>query len=153
MILGFRLGRRLIGVVALDGEQIVFHDSRYVSARKATFDANMTRYLRQLLEQLRPTTVCYYAPTNVQTATERLTTLLEQAASLLSIDTKRLTKPELFSSVGVSEPRTRREFKERMQVLCPSLDEGHDARQLTLAEAAGTAFVGDLHDSSPRSAR
>ena len=149
MILGLRLGRRLMAAAALDNDAFVFHDCRYVPPRKPTFDASMSKYFARLCDQLTPTAVYYYAPTGPGTVTEQLVARLEQTAGQAGIPVKRLTKSDLFTSVSVEPVRTRRELREQLSDLWPVLAEGKLNRQATLAEAAAGALVGDARQGLP----
>ena len=149
MILGLKLGRRLMAAAGLEDDAFVFHECRYVSSRKATFDASMSKYFARLCEQLTPAAVYYYAPTGPGTVTEQLIERLEQTAGQAGIPVKRLTKTDLFTSVGVAPVRTRRELREQLADLWPVLAEGKLTRQTTLAEAAAGALVGDARQAQP----
>ena len=143
MILGLRLGRRLMAAAGLEDDAFVSHDGRYVSSRKATLETSISKYFTRLCEQLTPAAVYYYAPTGPGTVTEQLIARLEQTAAQVGIPLKRLTKADLFTSVSVAPVRTRRELREQLSDLWPVLAEGKVARQATLAEAAAGALVGD----------
>jgi hypothetical protein len=148
--LGLKLGRRLVAAAGLDEDgQFVFHDSRYVDGRKSTLNAGTTRYFGQLLDQLKPAAVYYYAPTGHQTLTEQLALLLEQSAVHAGISAHRLTKADLFGSVSVTPARTRRELQEQLADLWPALSEAKVHRQAALAEASASALVGDLRQELP----
>ena len=147
MILGLRLGRRLMAAAALEDDAFVFHECRYVSSRKATFDSSMSKYFARLCEQFTPAAVYYYAPTGPGTVTEQLVARLEQAAGQAGIPVRRLTKTDLFTSVSVVPVRTRGELREQLSDLWPVLAGGQLPRQATLAEAAAGALVGDAQQA------
>lgn len=147
--LGLKLGRRLVAAAGLEDGQFVFHDSRYVGARKSMLNAGTTRYFGQLLDQLKPAAVYYYAPTGQRTITQQLAVLLEQSAAQAGIPVHRLTKADLFGSASVTPVRTRRELHEQLADLCPVLSEGKVHRRTVLAEASASALVGDLRQELP----
>lgn len=147
--LGLRLGRRLVAAVGLEDEQFVFNDSRYVAARKGTLNAGTTRYFGQLLDQLKPAAVYYYAPTGQRTITEQLAVGLEQSAVQAGISAHRLTKADLFGSVSGTPIRTRRELREQLTDLWPVLSEVKVHRQAALAEASASALVGNFRQELP----
>jgi hypothetical protein len=149
VMLGLKLGRRLTAAAAFSDEMFVFHDVRSVSSRADTLDAGITRYLQTLLEQLKPAHVYYYAPTSTQTTTGRLVLLVEQAAANHGIPARRLAKSDVFGSAGARPARTRRELRDQLQHLWPTLSEGKFIRQAVLAEAAAAALVGELRDEWP----
>lgn len=149
VILGLKLGRRLTAAVALRDETFVFHDVRSVPSRAETLEAGITRYLQTLFEQLRPAHVYYYAPTSTQTTTGRLVLLVEQTAVYHGIPASRLAKAEVFGTVGLLPARTRRDLRDQMQHLWPTLSEGKFIRQAVLAEAAAAALVGELRNEWP----
>jgi len=147
--LGLKLGRRLVAAAGLEDGQFVFHDARYVAARTSTLHAGTTRYFGQLLDQLKPAAVYYYAPTGQRTITAHLAVLLEQSASQAGIPARRLTKADLFGSVSATPLRTRRALREQLSDLWPVLSEGTVHRQTALAEASASALVGDLRQELP----
>ena len=149
MILGIKLGRRLVAAAGLDDEQFVFRDSRFVPSRQALLDAAMGRYLTHVLTASAPTAVYCYAPTEAHSLTEQLFALLEVQAARLAIPVKRLTKFDVFTSFGILPLRTRDDLLEEAQVLWPDLTEVKTHRQLALAEAAAAALVGDLRQAWP----
>jgi hypothetical protein len=149
VILGLKLGRRLTAAAALRDEMFVFHDVRSVPSRADTLEAGITRYLHTLFEQLKPAHVYYYAPTSTQTTTGRLVLLVEQAAANYGIPARRLAKSDVFGGVSALPARTRRELRDQLQHLWPTLSEGKFIRQAVLAEAAAAALVGELRDEWP----
>jgi hypothetical protein len=149
MTLGLKLGRRLLAACALDGEQFVFRDSRFVTAPHALEVAGLGRYLQQLIAQLRPQTIYYYAPTLPNTRTARLIALLLTTAGEMGVPAKPLSRLDLFGSFGVLPVRTRQELCDLVGQIWPALAEEHRHRQTTLAEAAATALVGDLRQRWP----
>jgi hypothetical protein len=149
VILGLKLGRRLMAAAGHEDEHFVFHDSRYVASRKSTVDAGLTKYFGQLLDQLKPAAVYYYAPTGQQTITEQLAARLEQSATEAGIPVRRLNRTDVFGSFGLTPVRTRRELREQLADLWPLLSEGKAPRQSVLAEAAASALVGDLRQGLP----
>lgn len=148
-VLGLKLGRRLVGAAALADETFVFHDLRYVSSRRDRWESAMTRYFQTLLEQIKPAYVCYYAPTTLQTTTNRLVLLLEQTAGEAGVAAHRLTKSELLDHFAFTPIRTRGQLRERLQALWPVLAEGKVGRQAVLAEAAAAALMGELRHELP----
>jgi hypothetical protein len=144
MILGLKLGRRLLAAVAFDDEETLLCDSRFVPSRKDELERSFAKYFDQLIAQVRPDEVFYYAPTGPQTVTERLTELLQAAADRAGISGTRVTKQELFPSCGLPAPRTRRELRECLGTFVPQVAENKTARQVVVAEAAATALVGEL---------
>lgn len=149
VILGLKLGRRLMAAAAMEDEQFVFHDSRYVASRHSTLAPGTSRYFAQLLDQLRPVAIYYYAPTGHQTLTEQLVVMLEQSAAHAGISSRRLAKADLFTSVSLLPVRTRRELREHLAELWPVLSAGKVHRDAALAEAAASALVGDLRQALP----
>ena len=149
MIVGLKLGRRLMAVAALEDERFVFQDTRFVASRKSALQSGITRYFSQVFEQLKPTAIYYYAPTGPNTITEALVTLLDTQAGQMGIPAKRLSKPDLFDHFGLLPFRTRRELRDHLQHLWPVLSEGKAHRQLVLAEAAAAACVGDFRQELP----
>ena len=149
VVLGLKLGRRLTAAAALRDETFVFHDVRSVPSRADTLEAGITRYLQTLFEQLKPTHVYYYAPTSTQTTTGRLVLLVEQAAENHGIPARRLAKSDVFGGVSARPARTRRELRDQVQHLWPTLSEGKFIRQAVLAEAAAAALIGELRDEWP----
>ena len=149
MILGLKLGRRLMAAASLEDEAFVFHEARYVASRKATFDTTMGKYFARLFDQFTPTAVYYYAPTGSGTITAQLVARLEQTAAQAGIPATRLTKADLFTSVSVVPLRTRRELGERLSDLWPVLSEGKIPRRAALAEAAAGALLGELREVLP----
>src|SRR5689334_883627 len=143
MILGLKLGRRLMAACGLEDEQFAFHDSRFVPRSVAPNPA-LARYFRQVIAQVRPTAIYYYAPTGQQTLTEALVNVLVTTAGEMGIPAKPLSKSDVFGSFGVLPLRTRRELREHLQHLWPVLAQGKVHRQVALAEAATAALVGDL---------
>src|SRR5262245_13662757 len=99
MIVGFRLGRRLLAVVAIEDETITFCDSRFVATNRV--ERGIPRYFDQVLSQLKPSAICYYAPTSAGSVTERLAALLTQSASRIGLTAMALTKQDLFGSFAV----------------------------------------------------
>lgn len=149
VILGIKLGRRLTAAAALRDEMFVFHDVRSVPSRADTLEGGITRYLHTLFEQLKPAHVYYYAPTSTQTTTGRLVLLVEQAAENHGIPARRLAKSDVFGGVSALPARTRRELRDQLQHLWPTLSEGKFIRQAVLAEAAAAALVGEMRDEWP----
>jgi 5-formyltetrahydrofolate cyclo-ligase len=136
-----------MAAAALEDDAFVFHECRYVSSRKSTLDANISKYFARLCEQFTPTAVYYYAPTGPGTVTAQLVARLEETAGQAGIPVKRLTKTDLFTSVSVVPVRTRRELREQLSDLWPVLAGGQLPRQATLAEAAAGALVGDARQT------
>jgi hypothetical protein len=143
MILGLKLGRRLMAAAAIEDDAFVFHDCRYVSSRKTTLETSISKYFARLCEQLTPAAVYYYAPTQPGTITSQLVEKLEETARQAGIPVKRLTKADLFTGVGVTPVRTRRELREQLSDLWPVITQGRVERQANLAEAAAGALIGD----------
>ena len=144
MILGMRLGRRLLAAVAFDDEETILCDSRFVPSRRDGLERGFAKYFDQLIAQVNPDEVFYYAPTGPQTVTERLIELLRAAADRASIPSTRVTKQDLFPSCGMPAPRTRRELRECLGAFVPQVAENKTVRQVVVAEAAATALVGEL---------
>ena len=151
MILGLRIGRRLLAAVTLDHEAFMFYEARYVASRTTTSDPGMTRYFTRLLEQFKPTAVYFYAPAGTGTTAEQLVAGLEQTAAHAGVPVKRLAKADLFTSATLVPARTRRELREQLSDLWPVLSEGKLHRQTVLAEAAASALVGELRQGLPPS--
>lgn len=149
MTLGFKLGRRLIAAVAIENEQVAFSDSRFVASRRDTLSRGIPRYFDQVLQQLHPSAVFYYAPTNRHTLTEELVDLLRQAASRAHVDVVPLQKRDLVHSFGATPIRTRKELRECIAPFVPQLSEGKTHRQIAVAEAAAAALVGELRCALP----
>jgi len=144
MILGLKLGRRLLAAVAFEDEETILCDSRFVPSRKDELERGFGRYFDQLIAQVKPEEVFYYAPTGQQTVTERLAELLRAAVDRAGIPATRVTKQDLFPSCGIPVPRTRRELRECLGTFVPQVGENKPARQVVIAEAAATALVGEL---------
>lgn len=144
MILGLKLGRRLLAAVAFDGEETVLCDSRFVPSRKDELDRGFAKYFDQLISQVKPVEIFYYAPTGQQTVTERLVDILKASAERAGLSATRLTKQDLSLSFGVPAIRTRRELRECLAAFVPQVGENKTARQVIVAEAAATALVGEL---------
>jgi hypothetical protein len=149
MILGLKFDRRLVAAAGLEGEQFVFGDSRFVPSRQAGLSAAMSRYLRQVLEQVKPAAIYYYAPQESGAFTTELVTILEREAANLGVPAKPLSKTDVFGSFGVLPLRTRRDLRALLEAFWPALTEGKPSRQVVLAEAAAVALVGDLHQAWP----
>jgi len=149
MILGIKLGRRLVAAAGLDDERFIFRDSRFVPSRQAMLGPAMGRYLTQVLTAAAPAAVYCYAPTEAHSLTEQLFALLEVQAARLAIPVKRLTKFDIFTSFGVLPLRARDDLLAQAQLLWPDLTEMKKHRQLALAEAAVAALVGDLRQAWP----
>ncbi len=143
MMLGLRLGRRLMAAVAVDDEQVVFYECRYVSSRRDTMERAMRDYFAKILDQLSPTRVCYYAPTTVGAATDLLTSLLVAEAAARNIPAVRIEKATLLASCGLPTGSKRRHVREMVEDLWPVLSEGQVDRQLVCAEALVSALIGD----------
>ncbi|MFA5897646.1 MAG: hypothetical protein WC829_00900 [Hyphomicrobium sp.] len=143
MILGFRLGRRLMAVVAVQDEAVTFHDCRFVSSRRDTLERAMRSYFSKILDQLSPSRICYYAPTTAKTATDRLVSLLEEQAVARSIPVIRTDRSGLLRACGLPPLATRQALKESVRDLWPVLSEGRLDRQLVCAEALVSALVGE----------
>lgn len=143
-IVGLKLGRRLTAAVAFRNEHVVFHDSRYVPGRRDLRERSVVRYLVQLLAQLEPVHLFYFAPTTPASATDTLVSLIESVASQRGVPITRLSRADLFDHVGLVPLRTRRELCEHLQVMWSGLGEIESARRLPFAEATACAFVGEL---------
>ena len=148
MTLGLKLGRRLVAAVAVDGEEFAFQDSRFVP-RRAQLVSGFSRYLQQLLRQVSPSAVYFYAPGANATLTHDLIGLLEAEAAAAGITARPLNKAEVFGAFGLKPVKTRRELRDLLQNLWPVLSEGKVHRQAALAEAAAVALVGDLQVQWP----
>jgi hypothetical protein len=149
MILGLKLGRRLMAAAALDDEQFVWQDSRFAPSRRSAMASGLTRYFSQLLTQVKPEAIYYYAPTGPNTLTEDLIKLLVTTAGESGIPVKPLSRLDVFGSFGLLPLRTRRELRDALQPLWPVLSDGPVPRQVALAEAAAAALVGDLQQAWP----
>lgn len=149
MILGLKLGRRLVAAVALNDDRFVFQDSRYVRSPRTALEPVFERYLRHVFEQVKPAAVYYYAPIAAKTVTELLIKQLTAVSGAFGIPVKPLTRLEVFGSFGVLPIRTRHELCEQITAFWPALREAKVQRQEVLAEAAATALVGDLHQGWP----
>jgi len=144
MMLGLRLGRRLMAAVAVDDEQVVFYDCRFVSSRRDTLERAMRDYFSKILDQLSPALICYYAPTTAKTATDRVAILLEEQAVARSIPMIRTDRPTLLQACGLPPLATRQALTDRVRDLWPVLSEGRLDRQLVCAEALVSALVGEF---------
>lgn len=149
MILGLKFDRRLTAAVGLEGEQVVFADSRFVPVRQAGVSTGMSRYLRHVLNQVRPSAIFYFAPHDSGPFTTELVRILEREAADLGVPAKPLSRADVFGSFGVLPVRTRRELRTLLEAFWPALTEAKPARQLVMAEAAAVALVGDLHQGWP----
>lgn len=151
MILGLKLGRRLLGAAAFDQEQFTFADSRYVGTRR-TVPETTAAYFRRLIEQTRPLVICYYAPTTPdapESLTDEVVRLLEKEAALARIPVKGLTRSDIFGSFGLVALKTREALLEVMVQLWPDLSDVKPRRQSAVAEAAVAALVGELRQKWP----
>ena len=148
MTLGLKLGRRLVAAVAISGEEFAFQDSRFVP-RRAQLTSGFSRYLQQLLQQVNPSIVYFYAPGGDEGLTRELVSVLEAETAAAGVNTKRLTKTDVFGAFGLAPLKTRRELRDLLQNLWPTLSEGKVHRQAALAEAAAVALVGDLQTHWP----
>ena len=144
MTLGFKLGRRLLAAVAVDGEDITFCDSRFVAPRRDRLERGIPKYLDRVLSQIKPSAVFYYAPTSPHSVTENLIGLLNQAAGRNGLIPLPLTKHDIFGSFGLVPLRTRQQLRECLMSFVPQLAEGKPPRQVAVAEAAATALVGEV---------
>lgn len=148
MILGLKLGRRLIAAVGLSDEAFSFRDSRYIGSRRE-LAATVPAYFRRLLEQSRPRTIYAYAPSAPDSSTEDVVALLEAEAAKMGVTVKRLTKSDMLGSFGLVPLRTRSELRTVLLHLWPQLSENPELRQVPLAEAAAAALIGDLREAWP----
>lgn len=149
MILGLKVGRRVLAAVALDDESFVFQHSRYAPSRTSTIQSGLTRYFSHLLEQVKPSAVYYYGSTAPQTLTEDIIKLLVTTAGSRGIPAKPLTKLDVFGSFGIQPFRTRQELRDHLAHLWPAIGESKPVRQAALAEAAATALVGEFRQELP----
>jgi hypothetical protein len=149
MTLGLKLGRRLVGAVALDDETVTFHDSRFVRARRDQPGTALSTYVGRVLDQVRPSVVYMYAPVGVGTVTAELVGALEREAARRGIPVKPLTRTDVLGSFGLRLLRTRAELREVIGVIWPALAEVKRHRQDTVAEAAAAALVGDISQEWP----
>ena len=146
MTLGFRLSRRLVAAVALQDDQVVHQDSRYVARRREAVEGRVSRYFDRLLDQLSPTTIWYYAPTRPEALSERLTQLLEASASRHGIPTRQLAAGSLRQALALPVRAPRRAILEHVVPLWPAVANLPRAQQATFAEAAVVAMTGDIAD-------
>ena len=144
MILGLKLGRRLLAAVAFNDEEPILCDSHFVPSQKDELERRVARYFNQLISQVKPVEIFYYAPTGSQTVTERLVDVLNSSARTAGLAATRLRKRDLFSSLGVPPPRTRRELRECLSVFVHQVGENKAERQVVIAEAAAAALVGEV---------
>jgi hypothetical protein len=143
-VLGFRLGRRLVAVVAAGDEIVAFHDCHYVSSRPATRTAGLSRYFDRLLSQWTPTLVAIYAPTTPETPTEQLVDLLRASATRLHVPVVRLGRSDLLSAASLAPVRTREELGQQVTGLWEALPVESRPKRLPLAEAFTAALLGEL---------
>ena len=148
MTLGIKLGRRLVAAAAVDGEAIVFHDSRY-APRPPQVASGFSRYVSQLLEQVKPTLILCYAPGADEGLTRQLLSIVESEAAARGIPCRRSSRADVFGAFGVVPLRTRHQLKELLLSVWPALASGKSGRQAALAEAAATALVGDIQRQWP----
>ena len=151
MILGFRLGRRVMAAAGIEGEDVSFLDSRFVDSKKTVDGNGAPRYFAQLLDQLQPVAIYFYAPTTAETVTARLASILEEVATQAHVGAYRLTKSDVFGSFGVEPIRSRREMRDEMTGLAPALAAINNARRDSVAEAIASALVGEVRHELPRS--
>lgn len=144
MILGLRLGRRLIAAVAVQDEQVTFHDCRFVTSRRDVLERAMRAYFAKILDQLSPARVCYYAPTTANTATDQLAVLLTEQATARHIPVVRTDRANLLQACGLPPGAKRPALRDQMRDLWPALAEGRPDRQLVGAEALASALVADV---------
>lgn len=148
MILGLKLGRRLIAACGLADEEFRFRDSRYIGSRDQLAET-MPAYFRRLIEQSRPRTIYAYAPSPAASSTGKVVALLETAAAEAGISVKWLAKPDILGSFGLVPLQTRSELRSAVLHLWPQLVENSEVRQVPLAEAAAAALIGDLREAWP----
>lgn len=148
MILGLKIGRRLIAACAIHNETFTFHDSRYVGA-KATLATAIPAYLQQLIAQVHPRVIYVYAPSTPDSSTEQLVRLLEAEAANSAVSVKTLQKSDVIGSFGLVPLRTRTELRDQVLHLWPELAHEREPRQVPLAEAAAAALIGDLREEWP----
>lgn len=144
MILGLRLGRRLIAAVAVRDERVTFHDCRFVTSRREVLERSMRTYFAKLLDQLSPTRVCYYAPTTADTKADLVTVLLTEQATARRIPVVRTDRAHLLQACGLPPSATRSALRDQMRDLWPALADSRPDRQLVGAEALVSALVADL---------
>lgn len=149
MILGLKLGRRLVGVVGLDDERVTFHDARFVRAKRGEAGQPMGRYLARVLDQTHPQAIALYAPPAPGAITTELVGVLERLAASTGTAVTPITKRDLFGSFGLSLMRTRADLVAQVATLWPGLQEVASHRQETVAEAAAAALIGDLRHRWP----
>jgi len=149
MIVGLKLGRRLLAASAFDAQRFVFQSSRYVATRKGAVEPGLAKYLTQLFDQLRPTAVYYFAPAASTPFMQVLIALLAEQAATAGVPLKPLSRLDIFGSFGITPLRTRGELREALLPLAPMLSEGKDHRQTALAEATAAALIGDLWQRWP----
>ena len=151
MILGFKLGRRLLAAVGLDAEQFGFVDSRYVG-RRQTLTETASAYFHRVIDQARPSVIYVYAPTapdEPESLTKALVGVLETEAGRVGVPVKELERADLFGSFGLVALRTRPQLFDVMSAIWPALSEAKKERQLILAEAGAAALVGDIRQRWP----
>jgi hypothetical protein len=148
MILGLKLGRRLIAACGLSDEEFQFRDSRYIGSRNQLL-STVPAYFQRLIDQSRPTTIYVYAPSVAESSTEEIVGLLEVEAAKAGIAVKRLTKTDVLGSFGLVPLQTRSDLRTTLIHLWPQLLENAEVRQVPLAEAAAAALIGDLREAWP----
>jgi hypothetical protein len=144
MTLGLKLGRRLTAAVAVDGEEVVFQDSRYVARRQEEVEPRLRGYFDRLLEQLRPQAVYFYAPTTAAALTERLAQLLQESADQFAVPAIRLDRSEIRAAVALPGRAARQAVYQELATLWPQVGECRKPQQLPFAEAAVAALIGDV---------
>lgn len=151
--LGLKLSRRSIGVTVVTDFEIVFEAVRHVPPHADRIEDTMRRYLKLLLEQFRISAIAYYAPTGGQSMAQRLVQVLEEHARQAKLPLQRLNKADVFSSCGVVPVDTRAKLREQVAVLWPVVAKDAQGkvtpRQMTLAEAAAVALVGQMWSELP----
>src|SRR5262245_4122807 len=139
MTLGLKLSRRLATAVAVDGEDVVFHDSRYIARRREQVESRLREYFDRLFEQLKPAAVYVYAPTAPETLTSRAIRLLQEAADRHAILYFEIDRTEMRAAVALQPDAKRQQVYERSASIWPEVTTLRKPQQVAFAEAAVTA--------------
>lgn len=150
MILGLKIGRRLTAVAALGEEQFLFRDSRYAVKRRDVQLAAFSQYIQQVLEQVKPAAIYFYAPSiSSESLADALVKQLVELAGQRGIPVRPLDRLDIFGSFGIAPIRTRHDLVGTMSTIWPDLTTAPVGRQPALAEAGAAALVGNLHQTWP----
>lgn len=152
-ILGFRLSRRSLAVVAVSDFDVVFDRVRYLPTNPDRMEERVRRFVRQLVQQFEPSALAYYAPTIGESRSQRLVQILEEEVTQTGIPLQRLNKGDVFSGFSVVPLRTREHLRANLEHVWPEVAADPNGkvlrRQVILAEAAAAALLGAVWHALP----